>query len=122
MARSQSSSTIPQRGTIGLGSSTDYIPGSLVLHHVIARGPEEIPLPHQTAGIGSGGWSLDRYVRWCLRQADEAARLTFVSRAMDVYVEGVETRQQHEYPEIYPLIRDLMELYQQGPQDRNEDL
>ncbi|KAM7535831.1 hypothetical protein Aperf_G00000095337 [Anoplocephala perfoliata] len=123
-ARSQSPSVTPKRGSIGLGSSADYLPGSLVLHHVIARGSEEIPLPHQTAGSGNGGagWSLDRYVRWCLRQADEAARLTFISRAMAVYVEGVEARHQHEYPEIYPLIRDLVELYQQGLlQDQNED-
>lgn len=117
MAKSQAPSTTPHRGVIGLGSNVNILPGSLVLHHVISRAPDEIPLPyHQTSGSGGGqvvGWSLDRYVRWCLRQADESARLTFITRAMDVYVEDVESRQQREYPEIYPLIRDLIEFYQQ---------
>ncbi|VDL61300.1 unnamed protein product [Hymenolepis diminuta] len=117
MVKSQAPSKTPHRGVIGFGSNVDSLPGSLVLHHVISRAPDEIPSPyHQTSGSGGGqvvGWSLDRYVRWCLRQADESARLTFITRAMDVYVEGVESRQQREYPEIYPLIRDLIEFYQQ---------
>ncbi|VDO05075.1 unnamed protein product [Rodentolepis nana] len=114
--KSKGSSLTSNRGVIGLGSNVGSLPGSLILHHMIARAPTEIPLPYHQAARGGDqieGWSLERYVRWCLRQADEAARLTFITRAMDVYVEGVESRQQREYPEIYPCIRDLIEFYQQ---------
>lgn len=93
------------RGTVGL--SGDCLPGSLVLHHVIARSPDEIPLPHQTAS----GWSLERYIRWCLFTADEKARLTFIAKALDVYAEQVEERKQRAYPPIYLVIRDLLEYY-----------
>ncbi|VDM19349.1 unnamed protein product, partial [Hydatigera taeniaeformis] len=93
------------RGNVGL--SGDRLPGSLVLHHVIARAPDEIPLPHQTVS----GWNLERYIRWCLLTADEAARLAFITNALDVYAEQVEERKQCAYPPIYLILRDLLEYY-----------
>nr|CDS31237.1 oligomeric golgi complex subunit 5 [Hymenolepis microstoma]CDS31243.1 oligomeric golgi complex subunit 5 [Hymenolepis microstoma]CUU98394.1 oligomeric golgi complex subunit 5 [Hymenolepis microstoma] len=69
----------PNRGIIGLGSNVDSLPGSLILHHMISRAPVEIPMPYHQAARNDdqvAGWSVDRYVRWCLRQADEPARLT----------------------------------------------
>ena len=80
------------------------LPMSLVLHHMIARADEDIPLPYQTAS----GWSLQRYARWCLSSADEATKLAFISKALDVYTEQVKTRKQRSYPPIYLLIRDLL--------------
>ncbi|VDK36357.1 unnamed protein product [Taenia asiatica] len=107
MSKSQllAPSTGSNRGVVGL--SGDCLPGSLVLHHMIARSPDEIPLPHQTAS----GWSLERYIRWCLFTADETARLAFIAKALDVYAEQVEERKQRTYPPIYLVIRDLLEHY-----------
>nr|CDS31241.1 oligomeric golgi complex subunit 5 [Hymenolepis microstoma] len=122
--KSKSSSMTANRGVIGLGSNVDSLPGSLILHHMISRAPVEIPMPYHQAARNDdqvAGWSVDRYVRWCLRQADEPARLTFITRAMDIYVEGVESRQQREYPEIYPFIRDLIEFYQQEVWDDRQE-
>ena len=83
------------------------LPGSLVLHHMITRADEEIPLPYQTAS----GWNLERYTRWCLNTADEAMRLAFIGKALDVYTEQVEARKQRNYPPSYLVIRDLLDCY-----------
>lgn len=93
------------RGTVGFVGP--QLPGSLVLHHAIARAPEEIPLPYQSAS----GWSLERYTQWCLSTADESSRLDFVAKALDIYVAQVGSRQQRQYPQIYPIIRDLLAHY-----------
>ncbi|KAL5108684.1 Conserved oligomeric Golgi complex subunit 5 [Taenia crassiceps] len=107
MSKSQVPVPLTGSNQRAVGLSDDCLPGSLVLHHVIARSPDEIPLPHQTAS----GWSLKRYIRWCLFTADETARLTFIAKALDVYAEQVEERKQRTYPPIYLVIRDLLEYY-----------
>ncbi|CDI98323.1 oligomeric golgi complex subunit 5 [Echinococcus multilocularis] len=107
MSKSQGLALLTESSRRAVGLGDDCLPGSLVLHHVIARSPEEIPLPHQTAS----GWSLDRYIRWCLSTADEATRLAFITKALDVYTEQVQERKQRTYPPIYLVIRDLLEYY-----------
>uniref|UniRef100_A0A5K3EZS7 Conserved oligomeric Golgi complex subunit 5 n=1 Tax=Mesocestoides corti TaxID=53468 RepID=A0A5K3EZS7_MESCO len=91
------------RGAVGFVGSS--LPGSLALHHVIARSPNEIPLPHETAS----GWTLERYVRWCQAVADEPTRLAFISKSLDVYAEQVEARKQRVYPQLYIVVRDMLE-------------
>ncbi|CAH8485585.1 unnamed protein product [Heterobilharzia americana] len=89
-----------------IDSSSSQLPPSLVYQHIFSRAPEEIRLPHVTAG-----WSVNYYVSWLLKRKNDTERLALLHNSLSAYVHEVQLRQQREYPPIYLQLKEFSDYY-----------
>lgn len=72
-----------------------------VWHHLIARGPPDLLLPHIRLK-----WTLNRYSRWLDEKQPEDVWQE-VKRSLDEYAAQVDRRGEQQYHPIYPVLLSL---------------
>nr|CAD7462641.1 unnamed protein product [Timema tahoe] len=82
----------------------DVIPYSLVLLSLFARGPTELPSPHQSAN-----WSVSRFSQWLDMHTSEHERLELMSGALQKYQQTVRHKGETSFHAVYPVMINLLE-------------
>jgi hypothetical protein len=72
-----------------------------VWHHLIARGPPELELPHTRMR-----WSLQRYSRWLDEKQPEEVWFE-IKRSLEAYAAQVDARGEQQYHPVYPILLSL---------------
>lgn len=81
------------------------VPPSLVLLHLFAGAPADLPSPHQSAG-----WSVGRLSQWMDSHSSEKERLALSSGPLQRYQLAVRQRNLPSFHPIFPLMTKLASL------------
>ncbi|XP_063217886.1 conserved oligomeric Golgi complex subunit 5 [Bacillus rossius redtenbacheri] len=82
----------------------EVVPYSLVLLSLFARGPPELPSPHQSAN-----WSVSHFSQWLDAHCSERERLELMSGALQRYQQTVRQKGDTSFHPVYPIMISLLE-------------